>query len=144
MSYRFLKCVIEKFQSKPSRGHTLLIWIQTILVCHAPYLMTLPDLMKVLSSLYLTADSRVTVFKKLLKLSGRLDLLVSQISANETSITSKNVTTYEEASSDEENNDGFDELDTEEKENTKNGDNEDSNEEDSEVDEDPMDFEDDE
>ena len=75
----FLKSVIDKFQSKPSRGLTLITWIRALLIQHTSYLMTVPDLVKSLSVLYLTVDSRVTVFKKLLKLSGRLDLLLSQV-----------------------------------------------------------------
>ena len=43
--------------------------------------MTIPDLnTSSLSGLYQTVDSRLSSYDKLLKLSGRLDLLLSQIS----------------------------------------------------------------
>jgi len=74
----------------------MVIWIRTILIEHTSYLMTLPDLVKSLSGLYLIVDSRLTVFKKLLKLSGRMDLLLSQISASRATHVSAPVI-YEES-----------------------------------------------
>lgn len=44
--------------------------------------MTVPDLVKILSSLYSLVDSRVSTFKKMMSLAGRLDLLLTQISSN--------------------------------------------------------------
>lgn len=41
--------------------------------------MTIPDLIKTLSGLYLIVDSRISVFKKLLQLQGRVDLILSQV-----------------------------------------------------------------
>ena len=43
------------------------------------YLMTVPDLPKVLAGMYNLVDSRLAVFPRLLKLCGRLDLLLSQV-----------------------------------------------------------------
>lgn len=42
--------------------------------------MTLPDLVPMLSPLFQLTDSRLSNFKKLLRLSGRLDLALSQVS----------------------------------------------------------------
>lgn len=75
----FLKAIVDKFQAKPARG-TLILWIQAVLKQHTAYLITVPDLVKTLSGLYLVVDSRLASFKKLLQLSGRLDLLLAQIS----------------------------------------------------------------
>ena len=41
--------------------------------------MTVPDLPKVLAGMYNLVDSRLAVFPRLLKLCGRLDLLLSQV-----------------------------------------------------------------
>ncbi|KJE95621.1 hypothetical protein CAOG_08938 [Capsaspora owczarzaki ATCC 30864] len=77
----FLTLIVEKFQAKPSRGLTLLIWIRGLLLVHTAYLMTVPNLVEALSGLYQLVDARLSVFKKLLKLSGRLDLIISQIAS---------------------------------------------------------------
>jgi len=74
-----LNIVITKFASSPNRGPQLLVWIQEILSRHTPFLMSLPNLSDVLAPLYQTVDSRLSVFKKLFTLSGRLDLLLSQV-----------------------------------------------------------------
>jgi len=55
------------------------LWLRAVLRYHAPYLMSVPDLVKTLSSLYLVVDSRLSSYNRLLKLSGRLDLLTSQV-----------------------------------------------------------------
>ena len=75
----FLTRVIDKFQSTPSRGQALITWIKEILTRHAAYLLSVPTLTKSLTGLYSVMDARLSVFKKLLKLSGRLDLLLAQV-----------------------------------------------------------------
>eukprot|EP01135_Chromosphaera_perkinsii_P003578 Nk52_evm36s248 gene=Nk52_evmTU36s248 len=75
----FLTQTIHKFQAKPSRGIMLVPWIKSIILIHASYLMSLPDLNKSLGGLYQLVDARLSSFKKLLKLSGRLELIMSQI-----------------------------------------------------------------
>jgi hypothetical protein len=61
----------------PTRLAILLIvpW----LTCLRSYLITVPDVVKQLSGLYLMVDNRLTNYNKLLKLQGRLDLLLSQV-----------------------------------------------------------------
>ena len=75
----FLTQVVDRFEAKPSRGIELTVWIRFVLLLHTSYLMTVPDLMKHLSGLYQLIDTRLSAFKKLMKLSGRLDLVLSQI-----------------------------------------------------------------
>jgi len=77
----FLSAVIEKFQQRPARGIIVTSWIRAILVSHAGFLMTVPNLVQALSALYLTVDARLTLFKKFLGLSGRLDLLLAHVQA---------------------------------------------------------------
>ncbi|KAI8991906.1 WD40-repeat-containing domain protein [Mycotypha africana] len=71
--------LITKFQEKPSRGPTLLLWIKSVLTIHTAYLMTVPNLVGKLSGFYQALDTRVGVFPKLLALRGRLDIVQSQI-----------------------------------------------------------------
>ncbi|KCV73163.1 hypothetical protein H696_00706 [Fonticula alba] len=74
-----IKALVERFQNKPTRGQKLIIWLRATLVIHSSYLMTVPDLVTRLGPLYALVDSRLSSFKRLLRLSGRLDLIVSQI-----------------------------------------------------------------
>merc|ERR1711920_603607 len=76
----FLTKVVDKFEKRPSRGSVLCVWIRTILMAHTSYLMTVPDLVESLSALYQTLEVRLRVFQDLWKLSGRLDLVMDQIS----------------------------------------------------------------
>eukprot|EP01098_Paradermamoeba_levis_P011269 TRINITY_DN481_c0_g1_i5.p1 TRINITY_DN481_c0_g1~~TRINITY_DN481_c0_g1_i5.p1 ORF type:complete len:733 (-),score=254.10 TRINITY_DN481_c0_g1_i5:317-2515(-) len=76
--------LIERFESKPNRT-SLIMWIRVVLLQHTSYLLSVPDLMNAFSTLYQTVDARLSVFKDLLKLSGRLDLVLTQISNKEDS-----------------------------------------------------------
>ncbi|KAJ3145102.1 WD repeat-containing protein 43 [Geranomyces michiganensis] len=67
-----------RLQNKPIRARELVEWVRAIVLVHAGYLLSAPHLAGGLSALYQTLDSRVGVFQKLLRLSGRLDLVVSQ------------------------------------------------------------------
>eukprot|EP00007_Cunea_sp_BSH-02190019_P005796 CAMPEP_0174240642 /NCGR_PEP_ID=MMETSP0417-20130205/19799_1 /TAXON_ID=242541 /ORGANISM="Mayorella sp, Strain BSH-02190019" /LENGTH=675 /DNA_ID=CAMNT_0015319763 /DNA_START=65 /DNA_END=2089 /DNA_ORIENTATION=- len=75
----FLTVVVDKFRAKPNRGPVLACWIRQILIRHTAYLMTVPHLSSSLSGLYQSIDQRLGSFKKLMQLSGRLDLIMSQI-----------------------------------------------------------------
>jgi len=80
----FLNTVVQKFQSRPYMAATLIPWIQSIVMIHTSFLMSINGLhSSTLSGLYQTIDARLNSFDKLLKLSGRLDLLLSQISYRE-------------------------------------------------------------
>ncbi|KAK9763423.1 Small subunit (SSU) processome component [Basidiobolus ranarum] len=76
----FLAQVIPRFQAKPNRGSALLRWIKAVLIYHAAYLMTVPDLVKHIGTFYQTVDNRIGSFQKLLNLSSRLDLAQSSMS----------------------------------------------------------------
>lgn len=75
----FLTRLVTRFQAKPSRGPQLLKWIQQLLTAHAGYLLGVPTLVPALEPLYTLIDSRLSVLKKLLKLQGRLELVLSQV-----------------------------------------------------------------
>jgi len=74
-----LRYIITKFRSNPKFGISLIVWMRLVLIEHTSYLMTVPELVKILAELYTTIDSRVSVLDDLLKLQGRMDLLLSQI-----------------------------------------------------------------
>lgn len=76
-----LNHLMGKFASRPNRSAALLPWLREIFKCHTAYLIRQPQLTHKLSPLYHLLDTRLSVFKKLLKLQGRLELLLSQISA---------------------------------------------------------------
>eukprot|EP00163_Fabomonas_tropica_P030107 TRINITY_DN668_c0_g1_i1.p1 TRINITY_DN668_c0_g1~~TRINITY_DN668_c0_g1_i1.p1 ORF type:complete len:582 (-),score=118.63 TRINITY_DN668_c0_g1_i1:234-1979(-) len=76
----FTQIIVDKFQSNPNRGVTLVVWIRAMLTHHTSYLLGVPHLVDSLQSLYQTMNSRLEVFRRLLKLSGRLDLVISHIS----------------------------------------------------------------
>jgi U3 small nucleolar RNA-associated protein 5 len=79
----FLRIVVTKFHATPARGLTLAVWIRSVLEQHLAYLLTLPDLVSQLTGLYQLIDSRVGIYKKVLRVSGRLDLVLSQINKRE-------------------------------------------------------------
>ncbi|KAG6866259.1 hypothetical protein C0991_006846 [Blastosporella zonata] len=61
------------------RGAGLIAWVKTTLTVHSGHLMTIPDLVARLSGLHATLTSRLTLQESLLSLSGRLDMVISQI-----------------------------------------------------------------
>ncbi|KZS93251.1 NUC189-domain-containing protein [Sistotremastrum niveocremeum HHB9708] len=61
------------------RGTVLVAWVKAVLVVHSGHLMTMPDLVARLASLHSTLTTRLTLQDRLLSLSGRLDLVLSQI-----------------------------------------------------------------
>lgn len=81
---QFLTRVINKFEARPARAANLCVWIKVVVEKHAGYLTSSQDAVSALGGLHSTVDGRLGVFKRLLKLSGRLDLILSQISMLET------------------------------------------------------------
>jgi U3 small nucleolar RNA-associated protein 5 len=76
----FLSRVVAKFEARPARGKLLTMWIQSVIENHASYIVSTPSVLKTLSGLHESIDARLGAFKRLLKLSGRLDLVLSQMS----------------------------------------------------------------
>lgn len=61
------------------RGMGLIVWIKAVLVVHSAHLMTMPDLVARLAGLHATLTARLVLQESLLSLSGRLDMVLSQI-----------------------------------------------------------------
>jgi len=76
-----LTILVSKVEARPNRGATLLVWIKALLEHHGDHLSEIPELAEGLSNLYQVIDARLKVFDKLLKLSGRLDFIITQISS---------------------------------------------------------------
>lgn len=87
----FLTRVVDKFEKRPTRGSLLCRWIRAILMQHTAYLMTVPNLVTKLSALYQTLEARLRVFQQLYKLTGRLELVLGQISQRQAAIASTTV-----------------------------------------------------
>ncbi|TDL28851.1 NUC189-domain-containing protein [Rickenella mellea] len=60
------------------RGMGLIAWVKAVLAVHSGHLMTMPDLVARLAGLHGTLTTRLTLQERLMSLSGRLDLVLSQ------------------------------------------------------------------
>ena len=58
-------------------------WLKSVLIIHASYLSTLPDLVPQLGMLYQLMESRVKTLQKLSRLHGKLYLIITQVAALE-------------------------------------------------------------
>ncbi|KAF9222080.1 NUC189-domain-containing protein [Gyrodon lividus] len=61
------------------RGMVLITWVKTTLTVHSGHLMTMPDLVARLAGLHATLTSRLALQDSLLSLTGKLDMVLSQI-----------------------------------------------------------------
>eukprot|EP00058_Branchiostoma_floridae_P019053 XP_002604542.1 hypothetical protein BRAFLDRAFT_122327 [Branchiostoma floridae] len=72
-----LKEVTRRMHGRAGSGMTVQ-WLRAVLETHTSYLMTCPDVLSSLGSLYELLDSRVATFSKLSRLQGKLKLVLSQ------------------------------------------------------------------
>lgn len=87
----FLTTIVAKFEKRPTRAVFLCLWIKSILMNHTAFLMATPDLIQNLSLLYQTFEARLRVFQPLHRVSGRLDLVLTQISKRQEKLSSMNI-----------------------------------------------------
>lgn len=80
---KFLQLLVLRIDGRTRRVLSLVPWINAVLLHHASYLMSNPSMQPILSALYQVIDARLSVFRPLLSLSGRVDLIMAQISTNE-------------------------------------------------------------
>ncbi|XP_063039614.1 WD repeat-containing protein 43 [Engraulis encrasicolus] len=125
-----------RLQGHPSSAHTAVDWLKAVLTLHTSYLSSLPDLVSQLGRLYHLIESRVKGYQQLMRLHGKLYLLMTQAAqrssatkASELDHTAKLV--YEDESSDEDEASGDEGLPGDESENWE----EDDDEEDMETEE---------
>lgn len=74
-----LRQVVSRFEAQPSRGAPLSRWLRAVMVHHAAALASTPGLVSRLAGVYHIIDSRLAAYRKLLRLTGRLDLLLGQL-----------------------------------------------------------------
>jgi U3 small nucleolar RNA-associated protein 5 len=101
-----------RLTENPRRTNQLLPWIRALLTCHAAYLSTLPSALKLLAPLQQIAEERIVAIPALLRLQGRLELLLGQASIREKQqalnavsgalMTEESLAVYDESEDDEE------------------------------------------
>ena len=97
----FFARTLDKYQAAPARAISLSLWVQSILTFHSRAIIEDAHLYQLLVKFYQSIETRVGAFRKLLKLSGRLDLLLSHVSASDTKnrgiISNSNAFVYDES-----------------------------------------------
>ena len=83
LAVTLLERLAERLARKPGRAGSLGEWVRWTLVAHGGYLVTLPNLVRTLSGLYSTLNTRAGALPRLLALQGRLDMLHSQVALRE-------------------------------------------------------------
>jgi len=84
MAVTLLENLAERLARKPGRAGSLGDWVRWTLVAHGGYLVTLPNLVRTLSGLYSTLNTRAGALPRLLALQGRLDMLYAQVQLRQT------------------------------------------------------------
>jgi U3 small nucleolar RNA-associated protein 5 len=93
----FLEHLVNNFKTSPTAPLSLVPWMRALLQHKASYLMSVGDLVGRVSGLYQTIEARLGVFKKLLRLSGRLHLVLSHVNkATIEEISNAPITVYQE------------------------------------------------
>lgn len=92
--FLFMRRLISKFEKRPSRGLLLTRWLSAVLKHHASFLISVPELSSKLAGLSQIMEQRLASYSRLASLGGRLDLLMSHVSARGAS-AKKNSSTAE-------------------------------------------------
>eukprot|EP00873_Tetraselmis_striata_P018531 jgi/Tetstr1/438795/TSEL_027304.t1 len=74
-----LAALVARLQARPARGGALAAWLRAALTHHAAYLLGAPGASGALTGLYQTLDARLALYRPMLSLAGRLDLLLAQV-----------------------------------------------------------------
>ncbi|XP_046371992.2 WD repeat-containing protein 43-like [Haliotis rufescens] len=73
----------KRMEGHPQSASKSVKWLKTVMAVHTSYLMTFPEIVDKLSSLYQMMDARVSMFTKLSRLQGKLDLVLTQITSHD-------------------------------------------------------------
>ncbi|KAJ3305032.1 Hsp90 cochaperone shq1 [Kappamyces sp. JEL0829] len=76
---QLLDQLVVRLQKRPNRAGSLVEWIRASLLHHSGYLLSVPHLTQRLGSLYRTLNARHDALTRLMRLSGRLDMISSQM-----------------------------------------------------------------
>lgn len=74
-----MKRLVSKFEKSPSRGLLLTKWLAALLRHHTAFLISMPSLAQEVAGLSEMLQQRLSTYARLSALSGRMDLLMSQI-----------------------------------------------------------------
>lgn len=75
---RLLQVAVQRLQSSPKRGRQIATWLRAMLLHHTAYLMSAPGVQASLTGLYQAIEARLALYKPLVSLQGRLDLVLAQ------------------------------------------------------------------
>ena len=70
--------IVERFHARPGRAVVLAAWIRAVVVCHSAALASIPAVGKRLRALTKMLEVRCRSFDKLVRLQGRLDMVLKQ------------------------------------------------------------------
>lgn len=104
LAVKLLERLAEKMSRTPTRAGQLNVWVKWVMIAHGGYIVTMPNLLKSLSSLHSLLAERVSTLPRLLALQGRLEMLKSQMELRRDMKQQNSVEyqTNDEAASDEE------------------------------------------
>ena len=71
-----LAAVARKCEVSPSRSPALMPWVRSVIKHHMARLISTADLLPCVAGVHRITETRLAIFSKLMRLSGRFDLLV--------------------------------------------------------------------
>lgn len=78
---QLIKELNKRLKGHAQSGLGLIKWLKTVLMIHTSYLMSFPDLIESLGSVYEMMNARTKLFPQLSKLQGKLQLVMSQVTS---------------------------------------------------------------
>lgn len=96
LAVKLLERLADKIARSPSQASQLNIWLKWVMIAHGGYLVSIPNLLKTLSSLHSTLADRVAALPRLLSLQGRLEMLNSQMELRKDIYANSQVASYED------------------------------------------------
>lgn len=75
--------ICKRMHGHSQSGEVLVKWTKAVLTTHTSFLLSFPEMVEKLNSLYQMMESRTAVLGKLSRLQGKLDLVLSQITSQE-------------------------------------------------------------
>ena len=109
-----LNIVCDIFNNKPKKAYIMTIWLKNIFEQHLSYLMSIKEVSKIIGKLYVVVENRTMCYKHLLRLNGRMNLLLSQIDKKQMNQEKMKGGVYNENSDDEEEDEDNNSLEDEE------------------------------
>lgn len=76
----------KRLQGHAQSGLSIIKWLKCVLMIHTSYLMSYPDLIDSLGSVYEMMNARTKLFPQLSKLQGKLQLVMNQVTSQAESL----------------------------------------------------------